>query len=103
MSRWYDKRPNLGIRLDAFKEMDPTVSKPIIKGLLDLVEQYDPSLLSYEKAFDFPFDSSRRRWYDNDPYLWLMFNVLKIADDTLLQSAEDYLGREIKINCLTVA
>lgn len=98
MNRWYDKRPHLGKRLDALKEIDQKIRDPIVKGVMDLVQQYDPSLLSYEKALDFPLDFNRRRWYDNDPYLWVMFNILKIADDTLLQSVEDYLGKEIKSN-----
>ena len=98
MNRWYDNHSNLGKRLDAFKEINQKTRDPIIKCVMDLVQQCEPSLLSYEKAFDFPFDFNRRRWYDNDPYLWVMFNVLKIADDTLLQSVEDYLEKEIKSN-----
>lgn len=97
MSRWYDKRPHLGKILDEFKEMDPITREPIIKGVMDLVQQYEPSLLSYEKALDFPLDFKRRRWYDNDPYLWVMFNILKVADDTLLQSAEDYLEKRLRV------
>ena len=96
MSRWYDKRPNLGKRLDAFKDMNPEIREPIIASVMDLVEQYDLNLLSYEKAFDFTFDSNRRRWYDNDPHLWLMFNVLQIADDKLLQLVEDHLEQEFE-------
>ena len=103
MSRWYDKRPNLGKKLDAFKDMEPKVRDPIIRGVMDLVQQYEPSLLSYEKAYDFPFDCDKRRWYDNDPHLWLMFNILKVADDTLLQLVEDYLEKQIKGDWLTVA
>ena len=95
MSRWYDKRPRLGKRLDEFKEMDPKTRELIIKGVMDLVQQYEPSLLSYEKAFDFPFNSNQRRWYDNDPHLWLLFNILKVADEPLLQSAEDYLENRL--------
>ena len=86
------------ITLDAFKEMDQKTRDPILKGVMGLVQQYDPSLLSYEKSFDFSLDFNRRRWYDNDPYLWVMFNILIIADDTLLQSVEEYLGKEIKSN-----
>lgn len=96
MNRWYDKRPNLGKRLDAFKVMEPQKYTPIITDIIELIEQYDPSLLSFEKALDFRFDSNRRRWYDNDPYLWLIFNTLETADETLLQIVEDHLGQEIE-------
>lgn len=103
MSRWYDRRPDLGRRLDAFKEMDPEIREPIVNAILELVKKHKPSLLSYETAFDFPFDFRQRRWYDNDPHLWLMFNVLKLADETLLQFVEDYLIQKIKLAPLTVS
>lgn len=92
MIRWDDNQAILRVRLDALKEMDETKRDPIIKGIMSLVEKYDSELLSYEKAIDFPLDMKKRRWYDADPYLWSMFNTLKIADNTLLQSIEDYLS-----------
>ncbi len=97
MNRWYDKHPNLGKRLDEFKEMHQNVREPIVKEIIDLVKEHDLSLLSYEKAFEFPFDCNRRRWYDNDPHLWLMFNILEVADEALLQSVEDYLENRAKV------
>ena len=102
MSRWYDRRPGLGKRLDAFKEMDPEFREPIINAVIDLVKKHEPRLLSYEIAFDFPFDFHQRRWYDNDPHLWLMFNVLRLADERLLQSVEYYLTQEISIDHLVL-
>ena len=98
MNRWYNKRAKLRERLDAFKEMDQKSRDPLLKGIMDLVKKYDPNLLCYEKAFDFPLTLNRRRWYDKDPYLWMMFNTLEAADDTLLQSVEDYLEKEMKSN-----
>jgi len=103
MSRWYDQRPGLGKRLDAFKEMDPEIREPIVNAVIELVKEHQPSLLSYEIAFDFPFDFRQRRWYDNDPHLWLMFNVLRLADEPLLQSVEYYLAKEIKIDYLALS
>ncbi|WP_028863858.1 hypothetical protein [Psychromonas aquimarina] len=97
MSRWYDKHPNLKKQLDEFKEMHQKVREPIIKEIIDLVKKHDLSLLSYEKAFEFPFDCNRRRWYDNDPHLWLMFNILEVADEALLHSVEDYLENRAKV------
>lgn len=91
MNRWYDKCPNLGARLNAFQDMDQEIRDPLLKGVMELVQQYDPRLLSYEKAFDFPLNVNRLRWYDKDPYIWMMFNTLKEADDALLHSVEKYL------------
>ncbi|WP_028865321.1 hypothetical protein [Psychromonas aquimarina] len=95
MNRWYDKYEVLGKRLDAFNEMDQKVMDPLLKGVMDLVKEHDPSLLCYEKTFDFPLSLYRRRWYDKDPYLWLMFNTLKEADIVLLKSVEEYLVQEM--------
>jgi hypothetical protein len=41
---------------------------------------------------DFPLDINRRRWYDKDPYLWLIMNGLKYASDELLASVTKYLS-----------
>jgi len=98
MNRWYDNFPDLGARLNAFKDMNQEIRDPLLKGIMALVQQYDPSLLSYEKAFDFPLHLNRLRWYDKDPYIWLVFNTLKVADDTLLQSVENYLIEKMPDN-----
>ena len=92
--RWYDQHPIIGKKLDAFEEMDATLKDHLIKGVMVIVTNYDPGLLSYEKAFEFPLSIKRDRWYDSDPYLWLMFNTLMMADEELLQSISDYLEIE---------
>ncbi|MCW8995409.1 MAG: hypothetical protein OQK77_06315 [Psychromonas sp.] len=95
-NRWYDEHPALSIKLDAFKEMDPQLSDHLIKRIMSLVTDYDPNLLSCEIAFEFPLTFNRLRWYDQDPYLWLMFNTLKMADESLLKSVEMLLEKEMK-------
>ena len=79
-NRLNDRHSALSKRLDEFQEMDQKFRDHLIKGVMGLVTNYDPHLLSYEKAFDFPMVLNRQRWYDQDPYLWLMFNTLKMAD-----------------------
>lgn len=103
MSRWYDKYAALNMRLEAFKEMDQKLKDRLVKGMMALVNNYDPNLLSYEKAFDFPLTVNRQRWYDQDPYLWLLFNTLKMADATLLRQIEDYLAQEMQAEPFAVA
>jgi predicted PolB exonuclease-like 3'-5' exonuclease len=95
-NRWYDQHAILSERLDDFKEMDEKRKDYLIKGVMNLVTGYDPNLLSCDKAFDFPLAFNRQRWYDQDPYLWLMFNTLKIADAKLIQSVTHYLENENK-------
>ena len=91
MSRWYDKRPRLGKRLDEFKEMDQKIREPILSKIIDLLKKNQPGLLTFEKTSDFRFDSTRLRWYEHDPHLWLVFNALQLADVAILESVEDHL------------
>ncbi|PKH04464.1 hypothetical protein CXF72_00850 [Psychromonas sp. MB-3u-54] len=91
MNRWYDKRPRLGKKLDAFKAMDQKVREPILNEIISLVKKNKPSLLTFEKALDYRFDSFRLRWYEHDPHLWLVFNVLQLADVAILELVEHYL------------
>ncbi|MDN2662556.1 hypothetical protein [Psychromonas sp. 14N.309.X.WAT.B.A12] len=97
MSRWYDKRPQLGKGLDQFKEMDPQVREPILKAIIHLVEQEEPSLLSDEKANEFRLDSARLRWYEHDPYCWLVFNILEFASIAIWESVEDFLEARLSL------
>lgn len=97
MNRWYDKRPSLGKRLDEFKEMDQKIREPILSEIIDLVKKNQPSLLTSEKALDFRFDSFRLRWYEHDPHLWLVFNVLQSADVATLGLVESYLENKCPV------
>ncbi|MFT6986058.1 MAG: hypothetical protein ACJAT7_001879 [Psychromonas sp.] len=93
MSRWYDKRPRLGTSLDGLKELDQKTREPILNEIIDLVKKNQLNLLTFEKALDFRFDSTRLRWYEHDPHLWMVFNVLQLANVTILKSVEDFLEK----------
>ncbi len=83
MRRWYDRDKRLAKQLDRFKEMKEEERDYYIKGIMELVRQKEPKLLSAEIALEFPLEMKRRRWYDADPYLWLIFNTLKKAKISL--------------------
>ncbi|MFC1586519.1 hypothetical protein ACFL5V_13310 [Fibrobacterota bacterium] len=93
MKRWYDKYGELAKNLDSFKEMEPKQKDPLIKGIMELIKEHQPELLAAEKAFEFPLEIKRRRWYDKDPYLWLMINTLQGASRELLKLVSDYLTK----------
>lgn len=95
MSRWYDKRPQLGKGLDQFKEMEPQVREPILKEIIDLVEKEAPSLLSDEKTNGFRLDSAGLRWYEHDPFCWLVFNILEFASVAIWESVEVFLQKRL--------
>lgn len=35
---------------------------------------------------EFPLEILRRRWYDKDPYVWLLFNGLRYAEIRVLEN-----------------
>lgn len=64
---------------------------------MHLIKEYDDDLLSFQRALEFPLDFKKKRWYDDDPYLWVMFNTLKISNDELLRIIEDYFKTKFRL------
>lgn len=93
--RWYDQYKELGGYLDLFKGMDAVKRDKMIGDIFSLIKDSDPELIS-RHVFDFPLEIHRRRWYDQDPYLWLVFNGLKNTDDKLLKKITLLLRDQIK-------
>jgi hypothetical protein len=91
MKRWYDKHPKLARQIEAFKTMQPHLRDKLIADVMGLVKANNPGLLE-DFILDFPLDLFRRRWYDKDPYLWLLVNGLKYADPPLLKKVMMYLN-----------
>ena len=89
-NRWYDKYERLAICLERFKGMPHASRDRLIAGVFDILRQTNPDIL--EKQFiKFPLEILRRRWYDKDPYLWLLFNGLKFVDTEVLEMVTSYL------------
>jgi hypothetical protein len=91
--RWYDKHPRLRGYLDSFKEMPQRPRNSLIRGIMGLVSKSNPELVD-KFVLNFQLDPNRRRWYDRDPYLWLMFNGLSRANTSLLQSVTSFLSEK---------
>lgn len=89
MARWYDKHDELGRYLDLMAEMHPKERDEFVKGIMGIIKKNKPDLLT-DLVLEFPLDLFRRRWYDKDPYLWLLFNGLEYVDDNLLKKVIDY-------------
>jgi hypothetical protein len=90
-NRWYDKHSKLRAFLDSFKGMPARPRNALIKSVMALINQNNPGLFD-EFVMNFQLDPNRRRWYDRDPYLWLMFNGLSCADKNLLKNVTSFLG-----------
>jgi len=89
MKRWYDDH-RIGIHLDKFKTMQKKDRDPIINHILQLI-QNDGRHLIDKNVWKFPLDETGRRWYDNDPSLWMVFHGLECAEKELLDNVADYL------------
>jgi hypothetical protein len=93
-NRWYDKYPQLALLLESLCTIKGSQRNTIISGIMEIIKLTTPNLLE-QYVIDFPLDIKRRRWYDRDPYLWLIFNGLKYANSKLLTTVTRFLQKEI--------
>jgi hypothetical protein len=93
--RWYDRMPALAGALDSLRTSKAASRDKCIREILALVKDKSPGLLD-RFVMQFPLNLFRRRWYDTDPYIWLVFNGLRFADDDLLGLVIDCLKRNQK-------
>ncbi len=94
MARRYDKHEKLGQYLDSLKKIDENTRDGFIEGIMLLIKENNPHLLD-DLVMGFPLSLHRIRWYDKDPYLWLIFNGLEYANEKLLNEVASYLELEI--------
>ena len=94
-SRWYDAHKKLAGVLEALKDLQHSRRDRIVNHVIALINEASPGLLE-KYLLDFPLDQARRRWYDKDPYLWLMVNGLQYASPALLQKSTKYIDQAIR-------
>jgi hypothetical protein len=95
MKRWYDSH-RVGKYLDIFKTMHKRDRDPVVNHILELIK-VDGHALIDAKVMEFPLDETRRRWYDKDPSLWMVFHGLERADKDLLDEIAEYLEKQLHI------
>jgi len=88
-NRWYDKYPELRKFIDDLKNMEKGERETIILDMQRMIMEYDNELID-RHVHEFPM-TYRRRWYDKDPYSWLVINALEYVDDDLLTDIILYL------------
>ncbi len=93
LKRWYDKNPELKKWLERLKHAEEEKRNIILDGIKQLDSNFDSDLID-RHVMEFPMEM-KRRWYDQNPYCWLIINGLKYADDIFLQKVIDYLQREL--------
>ncbi len=97
MKRWYDKHPKLARCLECLKEMESKARDRLVQEVIELINSSNARHVMEDFVMEFPLDIYRRRWYDQDPYLWLIFNSLRYADKVLLGKVTKYLQSNIEM------
>ncbi len=87
--RWYDDNPRLALLLNLLKNQDKKLRDEIINELKEIINSYDDTLIDRHVS-EFPM-LEKRRWYDKDPYSWLVINSIKYADKYLLEDILNHL------------
>lgn len=96
MNRWYDKDKTLSKLLNCLKPMKKKPRDRLCTGIIDLIKE-NQGLLIDDYVMEFPLEIQQRRWYDKDPYLWLIFNGLSQANEDLLKKVKSYLKDNLNI------
>lgn len=91
--RWYDAHEKIAKLLEWLKDAPVRRREPVVAGVLEIISDHAPALLE-KYLLDFPLDQKRRRWYDQDPYLWLMVNGLEHASMPLLAKVTVYMQKK---------
>ncbi|MGQ9616138.1 MAG: hypothetical protein ACUVWJ_07005 [Spirochaetota bacterium] len=91
--RWYDKNPELSNFLEKLRLTETGRRENLIHGIKDIIMTYDDRLMD-RHVTDFPL-TIKRRWYDDDPYSWMVINTLKYADRRLMQKILHYLKEKL--------
>ena len=92
--RWYDANPVLRELLERLKITDNPKQEKLIGGIKDLIMSCDSELMD-RWVLEFPL-TTKRRWYDKNPYSWLVINSLKYAEKKLQRRVISYLKKELK-------
>lgn len=96
MNRWYDRDRKLSCLLDSFKTMEEKSRDKLCTGIINLIRKNQASILD-DGVVESPLEYPNRRWYDKDPYLWLIFNGLSRANNKVIQIVTDYLEKNVSL------
>jgi hypothetical protein len=92
MKRWYDANRKLKFYLESLQHLDRGMKEKIVKDLMALVKEYDGALLD-RFAEEYPLEIRKQRWYDQNPYLWILINGLQYASDDVIELVIEYFER----------
>jgi hypothetical protein len=92
-NRWYDNYPDLKVLLKKLKDLEKQKRDRLILNIKDIIIDHDEQLFD-KYVFEFPMPW-KRRWYDKSPFLYLVINALKYADEDLITDIILYLKEKL--------
>ncbi len=93
-NRWYDEIAEISDLFELIKGKDKKERDDLLINIKNIIMESDAELID-KHVMEFPLDF-RRRWYDKDPFLWLIVNALKYADDELIGKVVEYYKEKSK-------
>lgn len=90
--RWYDNYPELKASIEKLKDMPPVKRQNLMTNIMKVINESEYAQIIDEHAISFPLSLSGRRWYDKDPYLWLIINGLKFTDEGFLKKVSSVIN-----------
>ena len=98
--RWYDNFRSFAKQLERLKNVSSAQLDAVTKGIFAILEENDAThirgdFLDASCTSDFikayAIDLYHKRWYDKDPYLWLIVNSLKYASPSVVEKISLYI------------
>jgi hypothetical protein len=93
-ARLYDKFLDLSQYIEKLRKLKKHKREKILIDLKDLIISHDDTLFD-KHVQEFPI-TVKKRWYDKDPFSWIVVNALKYADTDLLIKLFDYFEKSLK-------
>jgi hypothetical protein len=90
--RWYDKHDGLAEALEALKGASKRDRDELVDQIKGILTRNDPHFID-KQCDKFPLSPFKRRWYDKDPYLWLVINALRYTDDQTITEVVSLLNK----------
>jgi len=89
MKRWYDSNWRLKNYLDKLPTLNNELYEKIVKDLMELVREEDPKAFDRFAAY-YPLSEQKQRWYDLNPYCWILVNGLKHVSPQIIEKVVHY-------------
>ena len=90
--RWYDKDEKLASLIEALKFINEKKVEIIMMHIKKLIDAEEPDLID-NNLDEYQL---RRRWYDKNPYTWLIINALKYASPKLTKEVVNCLIKDVE-------